>query len=95
MPGPVDQWKIEEVRRYLEKVFPASRLDSYPRGILAQLFTVTEGAVDPRKQQRHHLLVTRQFFDRYTDASALKEALAAADVARSLVRAGERTIELY
>lgn len=94
--GPIDAWKIEEVRQYLERSFPAGRLDDYPRGTsVAHLFIVTAAGLDRRKQERHYLLITRQFFDRYRDGGGLKEGLDAADVPRSLTRAGERTVELY
>jgi hypothetical protein len=94
--GPIDAWKVEEVRRYLEKSFPGSRLDDYPRGLsIAHLFIVTASGLDRRKQDRHYLLITRQYFDRYRDGAGLKEGLDSADVPRSLTRAGERTVELY
>jgi hypothetical protein len=94
--APIETWKLEEVRHYLGRHFPAAHLDDYPRGAaIAHLFTVTESALDRRKQNRHYLLITRQFFDRFSDASALKEALESADVGKSLLRAGDRTVELY
>jgi len=94
--GRIDAWKVEEVRRYLGKSFPAARLDDYPRGMsVAHLFIVTASGLDRRKQERHCLLITRQFFDRYGDGGVLKEALDSADVPRSMTRAGERTVELY
>ncbi|HEV8309655.1 MAG TPA: hypothetical protein VGW35_18485 [Methylomirabilota bacterium] len=94
--GQVDAWKIDEVRQYLARVFPAARLDDYPRGLaIAHLFVVTATGIDRRKQERHYLLVTRQFFDRFSDGAGLKDALDSADVPRSLARAGERTVELY
>jgi hypothetical protein len=95
MPG-IEPWKVQEVLRYLSQAFPTSRLDAYPRGnAAAHLFTIREGAPDPRKAQRHHLLVTRQFFERYGDAIALKDALESGDIARMLKRAGDRTVDLY
>jgi hypothetical protein len=94
-PGQIDAWKIQEVLKYLAKHFPSARLDDYPRGVVAHLFVVTDGAVDPRKRSRHHLMITRQFFDRLTDAATVKDALEAADVARSLTKAGERSVDLY
>jgi len=94
--GRIDPWKVEEVRRYLGRSFPAARLDDYPRGMsVAHLFVVTASGFDRRKQERHYLLITRQFFDRQGDGTVLKEALDSADVPRSMVRSGERTVELY
>lgn len=94
--GRIDAWKVQEVLRYLEKAFPAARLEDYPRGdAAAHLFVVTEAATDPRRQQRHHLVIARQFFDRCSDPTTLKDALEAAHVARSLSRVGDRTVELY
>jgi hypothetical protein len=87
---------VQEVLRYLARAFPTSRVDDYPRGgAVSHLFTIREAAADPRKAQRHHLIVTRQFFERYTDAVSLKDALESADVARTLIRAGDRTIDLH
>lgn len=92
----IDAWKVEEVRGYLGKKFPAARLDDYPRGMaVAHLFVVTSSGLDRKKQERHYLLITRQFFDRYGDGGGIKEALDSADVPRSLAHAGERTVELY
>jgi hypothetical protein len=95
MPG-IEPWKVQEVVRYLAGAFPSSRVDDYPRGnAVAHLFIVRESSVDPRKAQRHHLMVTKQFFERYNDAIALKDALESGDVGRSLKRAGDRTVDLY
>jgi hypothetical protein len=96
MPG-IEPWKVQEVVRYLAGAFPSSRVDDYPRGnAVAHLFIIREGgSLDPRKAQRHHLMVTRQFFERYGDAIALKDALESGDVARTLKRAGDRTIDLH
>ncbi len=97
MPAGIESWKIEEVRRYLAKRFPAGRFDDYSRGAVAHLFVVRVAAVgrQANQQNRHNLVVTRQFFDRVTDTMTLKDALDSADVARSLERSGERTVELY
>ncbi len=57
---------------------------------IAHLFVVSATGLDRKKQERHYLLVTRQFFDRYNDGGGLKEALDSADVPRSMVRAGGR-----
>jgi hypothetical protein len=94
--GQIERWKVEEVRGYLAKVFPAAHLDDYPRGVsIAHLFVVSATGLDRKKQERHYLLVTRQFFDRFCDGGGLKEGLDTADVPRSMVRNGERTVELY
>jgi hypothetical protein len=95
MPG-IEPWKVQEVIRYLVGEFAGSRVEDYPRGnAVAHLFVIRESAADPRKAQRHHLMVTRQFFERYGDAIALKDALQSGDIARSLKRAGDRTVDLY
>jgi hypothetical protein len=93
----IESWKVQEVLQYLKERFPAGRLDDYPRGnAAAHLFIVRDGgAFDPRKATRHHLMVTRQFFERYGDAIALKDALECGEVARMLIRAGDRTVDLY
>jgi|SRR5215831_17052187 len=97
MPGAgrVEPWKVEEVRRYLSRHFQGGRVDDYPRGVIAHLFVVTESGLDIKKRHRHHLLITRQFFDRVTDPATLKDALDSADVSRALSRAGERSVDLY
>lgn len=95
-PARIEVWKIEGVRRYLEKAFLGARFDDYPRGgSVSHLFVVTQPGVDKRKDKRHHLLVTRQFFERFADSTSLQEALAAADVAKALKRGEDRTVELY
>jgi hypothetical protein len=95
MPTRLDSWKIAEVLKYLGKAFPGCRLEEYPRGgTAAHLFVVSEPSIDPRKRQQHHLMITRQFFDRCNDPTSLAEALDAAGVAKSLARAGDRTVDL-
>jgi hypothetical protein len=95
MAARLDPWKISEVLKYLGKKFPECRLDEFPRGSgVAHLFVVTEPAADPRKRQRHNLLITRGFFDRFSDPTSLAQALEAAAVAGSLTKAGDRTIDL-
>jgi hypothetical protein len=97
MPGAsIEPWKVQEVLRYLAKAFPNVRLDDYPRGSsVAHLFVLREASSDPRKGKRHHLMITRQFFERYNDVMSLKDALESADVARTLARAGDRTVDLH
>jgi hypothetical protein len=91
----IDPWKIEEVRKYLARRFPGARFDDYPRaGGTAYLFVVTAAGIGKRVT-RHNLVVTRQFFDRFPEHSSLKSALESGDVAHSMERAGERSIELY
>jgi hypothetical protein len=97
MPAGIDPWKIEEVRRYLAKRFPAGRFDDYSRGPVAHLFVIRLAAVgrQANRQDRHNLVVTRQFFDRFQDTMSLKDGLDSADVAKALEKAGERSVELY
>jgi hypothetical protein len=90
-----DHGKVEEVRKYLARRFPASRLDDYARGSAAHLFTVREAQFGAQQPKRHNLVVTRQFFERFPDAISLKDALESGEVGKSLERAGERTVELY
>lgn len=92
----IDTWKIDQVRKYLGKAFLGGRIDDYPRGCnAAHLFLVAEPSVPGKPRKAHNLLVTRQFFDRFTDQGALHEALVAADVSRQLARGDGRTVELY
>jgi hypothetical protein len=92
----IEPWKVQEVLRYLGRAFVGARLDDYPRGgAVAHLFVIVVRGADPRKNQRHNLLVTRQFFERFGDPAALKDALESADVARTLTRAGDRTVDLH
>jgi hypothetical protein len=97
MPAPIDYWKIEEVRKYLAKRFPAGHFDDYPRGPVAHLFVIQVAAIGrtANRRDRHNLVVTRQFFDRFPDTVSLRDGLDSADVARALEKAGERTVELY
>jgi hypothetical protein len=95
MTTRLDSWKITEVLGYLGKLFPGSRVEEFPRGGgVAHLFVVTEPHADPRKRQRHNLLILRGFFDRFNDPIALGQALDGAAVYRTLVRAGDRTVEM-
>ncbi|MGH7322640.1 MAG: hypothetical protein ACRELA_23880 [Candidatus Rokuibacteriota bacterium] len=92
----VEPWKIDEVRKYLEKMFREARIDEYPKGMhAAHLFLVLTQRLNDRHRVAHQLLITRQFFDRFTDNLALRQALVTADVESHLKRAGERTVELY
>lgn len=92
----IDSWKIDEVRKYLSKSFVGCRVDDYPRGCnIAHLFLIAEPTVPGQRRKAHNLLVTRQFFDRFSDHSALQEALNMADVSRQLLRGDGRTVELY
>ncbi len=92
----IEPWKITEVRKYLERDFPESRIDEYPKGMhAAHLFLVLTQRLNDRHRVAHQLLITRQFFDRYTDEIAIRQALMSADVGSHLKRAGERTVELY
>jgi hypothetical protein len=92
----LEPWKADEVRKYLQRAFREGRIDDYPKGAqAAHLFLVLKAR--PREGHRvaHQLLITRQFFDRFSDVMALREALASTDVGTSLQRAGDRTVELY
>jgi hypothetical protein len=94
--GRIEPWMVQEVIRYLGKAFPGARVDDYPRGgAVAHLFTVVEAASDPRKRQRHNLIITRHFFERCHDPATLRDALEGAEVARALTRAGDRTVDLH
>ena len=93
----IETWRIDQVRKYLKREFPGSTLDDYPRGAhAAHLFLVRkEPGIGKGRPTTHQLLVTRGFFDRFTDQGALHEALVVGDVAEQLRRSGERTVELY
>lgn len=94
--GRIETWQLDEIRRCLGREFPGSRIDDYPRGgHTAYLFTITEAAVSRANAMRHHLLVTRGFFDRFTDFVGLRDALVSGDVGRQLRREGEKTVTLY
>ena len=92
----IEHWKVDEVRKYLERAFRDCRIDDYPKGSHTshQFLVMTQRPMDQHRVA-HQLLVTRGFFDRFTDPTALGEGLRAGDVLASLKRAGERTVELY
>jgi hypothetical protein len=92
----LEPWKADEVRKHLQRTFREGRIEDYPKGAqAAHLFLVLKQRPHERHRVAHQLLITRQFFDRFSDAVALREALVSTDVVTSLQRAGDRTIELY
>jgi hypothetical protein len=92
----IEPWKTDEVRKHLQRSFREGRVEDYPKGAqAAHLFVVLKQRPHERHRVAHQLLVTRQFFDRFADVMALREALVLTDVAESLLRAGDRTVELY
>lgn len=92
----IEFWKTQETKRYLASKFLDGRIDDYPKGgARAHLFLVTQQQIGQRYQVAHQLLITRQFFDRYLDHHALRDALTTLDVVGSLKEAGDRTVELY
>jgi hypothetical protein len=94
--GRIESWKIDLVRRYLERQFPDARIDDYIRGGgIAHLFQVLTKHAAGQRRVAHQLLVTRKFFDRYTDAASLRQELLGSGVADSLERSDDRTVELY
>jgi hypothetical protein len=92
----LEPWKADEVRKHLQRSFREGRIEDYPKGAqAAHLFLVLQARPHERHRVAHQLLITRQFFDRFSDVMALREALVSTDVAESLQRAGDRTVELY
>jgi len=92
----IEMWKVDLVRRYLERQFPEARVEDYARGGgIAQLFQVLTKHASGQRRVTHQLLVTRKFFDRYTDVASLRQELLGSGVAQSLERSGDRTLELY
>ena len=92
----VEPWKIEEIRRHLQERFPENEIDCFARGQhAAHLFLVLKA--DPREKNRvvHQLLITKRFFDRFTDQGSLATALAAGEVVLRMIQASDRTVELY
>jgi hypothetical protein len=92
----IERWQVDEVEKFLERVFAGSRIENYPRGgHVAHLFVVTEALLGEKRPPPHQLLVTGHFFARFKDSIALQQALIGGDVAQQLARAGDRTVELY
>jgi hypothetical protein len=92
----IERWQIEEVTKFLTDAFGGSRVEHFPRGTeIAHLFVVTRPLVGDKRPPPHQLLVTGHFFARYRDAKALLQAMISSNVAQQLVRAADRTIELY
>ena len=87
----IEEWKTEQIRKYLEEQFSGRRIDHFPRGdSTAVLFLVME-----RKRSIHQVLITKKFLDRFTDHAALLDTLSAIGVTDSMRRAGQRTVELH
>lgn len=92
----LELWKTDEVRKYLAREFHEGRIEDYPKGLhAAHLFLVLKQRPHERHRVAHQLLITRQFFERFSDYTALREALVSADVGGHLQEAGDRTVELY
>jgi len=92
----LEPWKTDEVRKYLQREFHEGRIEDYPKGAAsAHLFLVLKQRPHERHRVAHQLLITRQFFERFSDYAALREALVSADVGGHLQQAGDRTVELY
>ena len=92
----LEPWKTDEVRKYLQREFHEGRIEDYPKGAAsAHLFLVLKQRPHERHRVAHQLLITRQFFERFSDYTALREALVSADVGGHLQQAGDRTVELY
>lgn len=88
--GPLEQWKVEEVRAYLQRHFPTHTVEHYAKGGgTAALFLVLD-----RRVVVHQVIILRRFFDRFTDHPALRDVLSSMRVAYRLEEAGEKTVEL-
>ena len=82
--GRIEPWKLDLVRRYLERRFPDARVDDYVRGGgIAHLFQVLTKHATGQRRVAHQLLITRKFFDRYTDATSLRQELLGSAVPRA------------
>jgi hypothetical protein len=92
----IERWQIEEIKKFLTEAFNGSHVETFPRGTqVAHLFVVTRPLLGDKRPPPHQLLVTGHFFARYQDAKALQQAMISGNVAQQLVRAADRTVELY
>ncbi len=95
MPTGIDPWKIDEVRRYLQDLFANDEIDHYPRDRAAHLFLIMKRDRHGRSKVAHQLLITKGFFDRFTDNLALVGALSTGQVGIRMIEAADRTVELH
>jgi len=92
----IEPWQIDNVCEYLSLSFVGVRIDHYERGNHAtHLFIVTGSGGPGGRPIRYYLLVTRGFFERFTDRGSLRQALISTHVAKQLARSGGRTVTLY
>ena len=92
----IEPWKIEEVRRYLQERFAEDEIDHFPRGDqAAYLFLVMKRDQQKKSRVTHQLLVTKKFFDRFTNHMALAGALSVGGVVMRMIEASDRTVELH
>lgn len=92
----IEPWQIDKVCDYLSRALVGVRIDDFPRGHhVAHLFVVTVPGVPGGRTTKYYLLITRQFFERFTDQGSLRQALISAHVAKQLARSGGRTLTLY
>jgi hypothetical protein len=93
----IEQWMMEETKKFLEGLFLEATVDYFPRGAGDAVLYRVEGRpshTDPRRLM-HQLWVDRSFYGRCADRSAVTTALEGADLAVSMKKAGDKIVELH
>jgi hypothetical protein len=93
----IENWMMEEVKKFMEQAFLESTVDYFPRGNGSAVLFRAEGRpshTEPRKLL-HQLWIDKSFFLRCADRTSLKNALEGADVMVSMKKAGDKIVELH
>ena len=93
----IENWMMEEVKKFMEQAFLESTVDYFPRGNGSAVLFRVEGRpshTEPRKLL-HQLWIDKSFFLRCADRTSLQNALEGADVMVSMKKAGDKIVELH
>jgi hypothetical protein len=93
----IENWMMEEVKKFMEQAFLESTVDYFPRGNGSAVLFRAEGRpshTEPRKLL-HQLWIDKSFFLRCADRTSLQNALEGADVMVSMKKAGDKIVELH
>jgi hypothetical protein len=93
----IEAWMVDEVKKFIEKSFLETTVDSFPRGNGTAVLFRAEGRPSHTESRKllHQLWVDKSFFLRCVDRTALLNALEGADVAVSMKKAGDKIVELH
>ncbi len=93
----IENWMMEEVKKFMEQAFLESTVDYFPRGNGSAVLFRAEGRPSHTEPRRllHQLWIDKSFFLRCADRTSLQNALEGADVMVSMKKAGDKIVELH